>query len=311
MIRKIILAVPLIFIGLMLYIAYGRENLILPKEKVKALYATPYSKFIHWKGAEIHYTDEGSGVPVLMIHGFGGSSRDFSFLDTLMNKHYRVIRVDLPGFGLSDFPKITDNDPDYNKLYEDFFNAFLDTLHLDTLYVAGNSMGGMAAWALSVKHPEKVKKLVLLNSAGYDMEQVVKVATEVFRFNWVRTFFRRGMPEFLTKVSIQKCFVNKNIIDDRKAKVLTDLWNRQGSLDVFFDLATTHHFLDTALIKQVQCPTLILWGKEDQIIPVNHADRFHRDIRNSREIIYSPCGHAPMVECVSEVNRDMDKFFRE
>ncbi|MDB5228217.1 MAG: putative hydrolase yugF, partial [Bacteroidota bacterium] len=151
----------------------------------------------------------------------------------------------------------------------------------------------------------------LLNCASYEMDKVIKVATEAFRFGWVEIFFQKGIPRSLVKFSIAKCFENDSVITDDKAQLLADLWNRKGSLPVFFKLATTTHFLDTALIKQVQCPTLILWGKEDKIIPVNHADRFHRDIRNSKVIIYSPCGHVPMVERPADVAKDITKFFNE
>jgi pimeloyl-ACP methyl ester carboxylesterase len=309
MLKKLLLSIPVILILVLLYIAFGRTNLVLTKQEVRKRYTLPVSKFINWKGNVIHYTDDGAGVPVLMIHGFGGSSRDFRYLDTPMSAHYRIIRVDLPGFGLSDFPKLSGKDPDYNKMYAEFFDYFFDTLHLDTLYVAGNSMGGMAAWDLAIEHPDKVKKLVLLSSAGYEMDKVVKVAAQIFRFNAARVFFNRGIPRSFTGMSIKKCFANPAIVTNDKVEVLNDLWNKQGSLDVFFDLATTTHFLDTSLIKKVQCPTLIIWGKEDKIIPVNHADRFHRDIKNSTEIIYSPCGHVPMVERPAEVGRDMMKFF--
>ncbi|MDB5228956.1 MAG: alpha/beta hydrolase, partial [Bacteroidota bacterium] len=123
-----------------------------------------------------------------MIHGFGGSSHDFVYLDSLMNNKFRIIRVDLPGFGLSDFPEIKEKNADYNKMYTEFFNYFLDTLHLDSMYAVGNSMGGMAAWDMAVEKPGRVKKLVLLNSAAYEMDKVIKVATEAFRFGWVEIF---------------------------------------------------------------------------------------------------------------------------
>lgn len=311
MIKKILLSFFGVILLLLLFLAYGRKNLILSKATVKAKYTTPISHFLNWKGNEIHYTDDGSGFPVLMIHGFGGSSHDFVYLDSLMNDKFRIIRVDLPGFGLSDFPVLKEKNPDYNKMYTEFFNYFLDTLHLDSMYVVGNSMGGMAAWDMAARQPGKVKKLVLLNSAGYEMHKVIKVATEAFRFAWLEIFFQKGVPRSLVKFSITKCFANDSVITDEKTQLLADLWDREGSLDVFFKLATTTHFLDTTLIKQIQCPTLIMWGKEDKIVPVNHADRFHRDIKNSREVIYSPCGHVPMVERPSDVAKDIIQFFKE
>ena len=120
-----------------------RPSLIVSKEKVKADLSQASSHFIQWRGAEIHYTEEGKGIPVLMIHGFGGSFRNFQKLNDSLKNEYRCIRVDLPGFGMSDQPVVNDK-TDFLALYHDFMTFFVDTLHLDSMYVVGNSMGGMA-----------------------------------------------------------------------------------------------------------------------------------------------------------------------
>ncbi len=311
MIKKVLAGILIILIAVPIYIIFFRTNLILNKDLVKKEYTTPISKFLKWRGGDIHYTDDGSGPTVLMIHGFGGCYRDFRILDSLINNHYRVIRIDLPGFGLSDFPKVDGADPDYNKVYSDFFNFFLDTLHLDSMYVCGNSMGGMAAWELAVEHPNAVKKLVLFNAAGYDMQSVIKVAAGFFRHGYLHPFFERGMTTPMVKAGFAMCFANKSIVTDDMAQHHADMLNKQGNLQTMFALATTSHFLDTTEIKKVSCPTLIVWGKEDVIVPYNHAYRFHRDIKNSRVILYSPCGHVPMIERPLEVQKDVEKFFAE
>ena len=169
MIKKIAIAFAIIIVGLFLYAAYGRKDLTLSKAYVKEKYRLPDSKFIYWNGIEIHYTESGQGFPIVMIHGFGGSGRDFIILDSLVNDQYKVYRIDLPGFGLSDFPVQTETAPDYIKVYDAYFSFLLDTLNIDSCYVMGNSLGGLMSWNLTVKHPDVVKKLVLFNSAGYDM----------------------------------------------------------------------------------------------------------------------------------------------
>lgn len=92
MIKKTVIAVVLILAALFLFVCYGRKDLTLSKMEVKAKYTGPYSKFLQWKGAEIHYTDDGAGFPVLMIHGFGGSTENFYLLDSLIRDKYRVDR---------------------------------------------------------------------------------------------------------------------------------------------------------------------------------------------------------------------------
>jgi pimeloyl-ACP methyl ester carboxylesterase len=297
-----------IFAAALLYFSYGRKSLIRSKDEVIAKYTTPNSHFLDWKGARMHYTDNGSGPLVLMIHGFGGSFMDFAMLDSLIRDNYRVIRVDLPGFGLSDFPDVGDK-PDYQKLYTDYFNFFLDTLHIDTMYLAGNSMGGMMSWVITNEHPEKVKKLVLLNSAGYDMDQTIKKLK--FNNTWLQTLFHRGIPNYVIASALKNIFYTTNANTTFKTDRTADFWNKEGNLDVIFSLATSHAFPDTALITSIHCPTLIIWGKQDNLIPCTAADKFHRDIANSRVIVYDSCGHAPMIERPVEVSRDVARFFSE
>jgi pimeloyl-ACP methyl ester carboxylesterase len=175
----------------------------------------------------------------------------------------------------------------------------------------GNSMGGMMAWDLAVEHPEKVRKLVLLSSAGYDMEKVSEHVTQVFRYKWIQALLHKGIPKFATKIGVRSCFYDKNFFTEQKLQRVNDFWNIKGNLQVIFDLSNTHKFLDTSLIAKIACPTLILWGRQDNLISYNYADRFHRDIKNSSEIIYDSCGHIPMGEHPLDVERDVRKFFSE
>ncbi len=313
MYKKIALAVVIVIVGLFLYAAYGRKDLTLTKEYVKEKYVLPNSKFINWNGTEIHYTESGSGFPILMIHGFGGSGRDFILLDSSLNTKYRVIRVDLPGFGLSDFPKQKEENPDYIKVYDDYFTFLLDTLHLDSCYVMGNSLGGLMSWNLAVKHPSVVKKLVLFNSAGYDMKAVVENATNAryFKSPFVQLLLQKGLPVFLTKRGMNRIFFDKSIVTDERAQRFNDFWNREGNMKQVMSMVTSDKYIDESLIKQVACPTLIVWGKHDKIVDPKYAERFHSDIMKSRVIMYDSCGHVPMLERPLDVKRDVLKFLNE
>src|ERR1051325_1410705 len=117
------------------YFIYLRPFTIISKQEAKEKYSLPDSHFLQWRGGDIHYVDEGKGFPILMIHGLAGSHRNFGRIAERLKNDYRCIRVDLPGFGLSDCPQAPEND--YRKLYSDFFSFFLDTLHLDSFYAMG------------------------------------------------------------------------------------------------------------------------------------------------------------------------------
>ncbi len=312
MFKKILLSVIVIIVIALLYAVYGRKDLTLSKAYLKEKYSHPNSKFLKWKGGEVHYTETGIGFPILMIHGFGGSNWDFKILDSLLNDKYRVIRVDLPGFGLSDFPTKEGDNTDFQQVYNEYFKFLADTLHLDSMFVIGNSLGGMMAWNLALQQPANVKKMVLFNSAGYDMREALKTANaEIFRKKYVQLLLKKGLPKFMTKKGISRVFYNNSILTETRIKRVNEMWNREGNLKHIISMATSDQFPDEEKIKNISCPTLIIWGKQDVILPVKYADMFARDIKNSQKIIYDSCGHVPMMEKSAEVKRDVLKFLTE
>ena len=293
-----------------LYITTLRPNLIISKAEDKARFTQPTSHFIKWRGSEIHYTDEGQGIPVVMIHGFGGSFLNWNKLDARMNSEYRVIRVDLPGFGLSDLPEPDGAKTDFVQQYRDFMTFFIDTLHLDSLYVVGNSMGGMMAWGTAADHPDKVKKLVLLAAAGYDLENISNNVARFMKMPFIRSFFLRGLPLSSSEGSAKKVYADTTKINHESVRNNNMMWNRDGNIKAACDIVSCGIYPDSTLITKIQCPTLIIWGKQDQIVPVDHAYRFQRDIKGSQLLIYDTCGHCAMMERPDETAAAIKAFFK-
>ena len=115
-------------------------------------------------GINIHYSDEGSGDVILLLHGVFSSLHTFNKWAEHLCKSYRVIRIDLPGFGLTG-PSI---DNEYGMdLYIGYIRKFMDNLGVDKFHIAGNSLGGWIAWEFAVAHEERINKMVLVNAAGY------------------------------------------------------------------------------------------------------------------------------------------------
>jgi pimeloyl-ACP methyl ester carboxylesterase len=283
---------------------------IRPAAEVKQEFSQEHSYFYTWRGKEIHYTDEGEGIPVLMIHGLGGSLRNFQKLTGVMPHGYRILRVDLPGFGMSDFPYANTQDTvDYIATYRAFISEFLDYTHVDSVYVIGNSLGGWMSWDLATIHPEKVKKLVLISSAGYDMEAVAKNAAAIFEYDMVHAALKKGVPEFITDNAIKRSHYNTALITGEGKKAMNAFFNREGNIEHMFKLIASKQYADTARIKMVQAPTLIIWGKQDGIIPVAHAEKFHRDIPGSEVVIIDSCGHVAQNEKTEQVLSSVLRFF--
>jgi len=312
MFRKSILFLVALLLLSAAYAVFRKDHTV-PKEQVKAAYSLPNSHFIRWKGAEMHYTESGNdtNMTVLMIHGFGGSNRDFQILDSLINHRYHVIRVDMPGFGLSDYPFVY-GEKTFRDAYSEYFNFLMDTLGIDSFHVMGNSLGGLMSLELATQHPEKVKSLVLFNSAGYDMEEVMRSANAfVLRNPLVKVLVKKGMSEFMTSRGMRRVVYSDTLLTDEKVRRVNSMWNREGNMRHLVEMANAKESPDEAMIRSVACPTLIVWGREDQIINVKFAERFHRDIPGSRLVIYDACGHVPMIERPEEVYAEVMDFLRD
>lgn len=308
---KLAAAAVLVAVGTLIYFIYLRPSTIISKAEAKEKFRLPESHFLQWRGGDIHYVDEGSGFPILMIHGLAGSHRNFGAIARRLKRDYRCIRVDLPGFGLSDCPQAPAHD--YRKLYSDFFAFFLDTLNLHSFYLMGNSMGGWIAWEMAVRYPERIRKLVLICSAGYDMEKVAEKLSRGMRSSsvFVEKLMSRGIPYSVTRRNVEYCFADVSRINKEEVEIANALTNREGNFHTILELLRHRKDSDTSRISTIQCPVLIVWGKKDNIIPYTHAYRFQRDIPNNRLILYDDCGHVPMIEKAEEFERDFRKFVQE
>ena len=305
--------IPLFILGLLIFtatIAMLRPSLVVPKALVRKELEQPNSKYFSWKGNMIHYVDEGQGIPVLMIHGFGGSHYNFQKLSELMKDKYRVIRVDLPGFGLSDFPK---DEQDYATMYRSFVADFVNRLEIDSVYVMGNSMGGGIAWLYTLDHPEKVKGLVLLDAFGYDAEVIRKEVLRGERLSFLSPFLKKGLPITISRKTQLQCYEDDSMVNDDVVNRSNRFWNAEGNIDAFLSLASYSNFPTEENIKKILTPTLIVWGKQDAIIPAEHATHFHQDIKNSTVVLLDHCGHVPMAEkpdCVLQAFVSFEKSLK-
>ena len=301
---KILIAI-LACIILSICLIFLRPTTIIKREDAIKELAQKDSKFLDWNGTKIHYIDQGKGKTIIMIHGLGGSHRNFEKIAKELSKDYRVIRIDLPGFGLSEFPEKRE---DFVSIYDEALNSFITQLKLDSIILMGNSMGGMISWAYTYKHPEKVEKLILMGSAGYNLIEARKQAVQFTRFKFMKYLTTNGLPLFITKKGVERCYHDNSFIIESEVIKANRFWNVEGNLEVFFKLTQTNSFPDEAWIKQINKPTLIIWGDDDKIAPLINALKFEKDIINSKKIIYENCGHMPQNECTQRLAKDVRIF---
>lgn len=303
----IILAILVVIATSAVLIAKFRPNEILPEDDIISKHSTPISKFMTWEGNRIHYTEQGQGETIIMVHGFGGCYFNFNDIAQNLSKDYRVISICTPGMGMSQF-KQCNPQIDFFDQYKKFFRKLFDEIQVDQAYLMGNSLGGLISWEITLDQPERVKGLVLVNSAGYELDKVLANAAGPLRWKWFGSLLSKGMPRFVTDDCLKRPFYDKKKVNPAELQLTYDFLNKEGSINTLLSLATCGLKPDMESVKNIQTPTLIVWGQNDIIIPVKHAHWFKRDIPNSTLKIYDKCGHMAMMEYPNEVAEDFRNF---
>jgi 2-hydroxy-6-oxonona-2,4-dienedioate hydrolase len=250
-------------------------------------------------GAKIHYIEAGSGPVVVLLHGLGGNTTNWAFNVAALAQKHRVVVLDQIGFGQSDKPLIN-----YRiATYVDFLDAFLQKLKIERASFVGNSMGGWVAAAFALAHPEKVERLVLVDAAGFSFAQGFDT-TQLIKLN---PSTREGMKELVSRVFYNKqIFMSDAFIDASMAARIT-AGDGHTIRSITESIIRREDFLDNRLsvIKQ---PTLIIWGREDGLLPLADGQRFQKEIPGAQLLVFEQCGHVPQVEKAAEFNAAVLKF---
>lgn len=277
----------------------------IPVEKLKSKYANEHSKFVTIDGLTVHYRDEGKGFPLLLLHAAPSSLHTFDRLTADLSEQYRVIRLDLPGYGLTG-PNASE---DYSiQWYLRFLDSFLNALQVDSCYAAGNSFGGRLAAELAYEKPRRIKKLVLIDADGYPADDAGVLGIQMARNPLLRPIVRYVTPRFFIAMNLKEVFGGRTAVPDETVDRYYDLFRRTGNRDTFIAMSNRQPEDISGHVKSLELPTLILWGKEDTVFPPRYAEYFHRDIAGSRVIIYDGVGHMPQEVIPEKMAADMRAF---
>ena len=288
----------LVFTSIIVF--YGYQD--VPVEKLKQKYANQASTFVNISGMDVHYRDEGvksDSIPIVLIHGTGASLHTFDAWTDELKKTKRVIRMDLPAYGLTGpFPNRNYSMDNYVK----FIHDFLLSLKIKKCILGGNSLGGQIAWNFIVNHPNNIEKLILIDAAGYPVEsKSVPMAFKIAQTPILNKLLLYVTPRFMVKSSIENVYYDTskvtNSLVERYFKLTLREGNRQAFVDRFNMKSPASSY---AKIKRIQQPTLILWGAKDLLIPIKNAYRFQKDLPNNQLVILDKVGHTPMEESPKE-----------
>ncbi|MGN6274473.1 MAG: alpha/beta fold hydrolase [Solirubrobacterales bacterium] len=262
-------------------------------------------------GAEVNYAEVGEGEPILFVHGLAGCWRNWLENVPWFGRNYRAIALDLPGFGESPKPSWEISMGNYGRLIHDF----CERLGLDRVAaLVGNSMGGFVSTEAVIQQPQRFERLVLVSAAGISFAEAkgrrvdavarsIEVAAPRFLVGDRRFFLTRPAGK---KIAFGRVFRNPNKL---RPELLKEQTTPGLSAPGFADAMVSIAGYDTReRLPEIEIPTLVVWGLNDQIVPVEAALGYHRLIPNSRLEIFERTGHLPQLERPARFNPLVEEF---
>jgi len=260
----------------------------------------PVEREIAVFGQKIHYVEAGAGPPVILLHGLGGSTQNWGLNFGPLSKGFHVIIPDQIGFGTSDKPLIN-----YRiATYVDFLDQFCKQLKIERATLVGGSMGGWVAAAFTIAFPDRVDRLVLVDAAGYAPPANYDYRT-LYGLN---PSSREGMKQLAGRVFFNKVFASDQVMEQFMTQRISagDGYTINRIID---SMIRGEDFLDNR-VQAIKQPTLIIWGREDGLIPLSDGQRFKKEIPNSTLVVIEQCGHVPNFEKAEEFNMALQRFLK-
>ena len=251
---------------------------------------------------ELHFTDTGPrDAPILvLVHGYSASLNTWDAWVRNLRKDYRVIRLDLPGHGLS---RCVDNDEIGIEQFIASIDRVTHSLDVDQFTLVGSSMGGHTAWAYALAHPDRLDGLVLVDAAGWlsapgedDKDPVI---FKLLRNGFARNVMKDLDMSALIRSGLENSFADPELVTDEMVERYSAMsrapCHREALLKIMIGTSLRVPASKERL-SAITVPTLILHGDTDNLIPVAHAEKFADAIPGSKLIIYPETGHIPQEE---------------
>ena len=266
-------------------------------DELKVEYANQYSNFIEIDGMQVHYRIEGEGFPIVLIHGTASSLHTWDAWTKELKKTNTIIRMDLPAFGLTGPNKTAD----YSiKSYTTFLDQFLNEIAIDSFHLAGNSLGGNIAWNYAAEHPNKVDKLILLDASGLPTNKAQPAVFKMVKMPVISNLFLYVTPKFFINKNMQEVYADDTKITDNLVSRYHKIALREGNRQAFIDRARMDFKLGSKAnidkLKSIQNSTLLIWGAQDNWIPLDNGKRMNSVMQNSKLVVLESSGHVPMEE---------------
>lgn len=261
----------------------------LPKDTLQSRYGLTPQNVVALEDASIYYKDSGptDAPTVLLLHGFGSSLQTWDTWSQKLELNYRVIRLDLPGFGLTG-PSISNDYSEERDLKT--LIQFVDKLGIEKMSVVGHSMGGKLAWSFAAADPTRVNALVLMAPDGFPKPE--DIGSKPYASPAIMGLIEYALPKYLVKKSIEPAFANASALAPELVNRYYDMLRAPGVRRAILARGNQTVYTDPVpRLKAIQAPTLLMWGETDQMIPSSNASNYESVLMRSKTVVLPKMGH--------------------
>jgi pimeloyl-ACP methyl ester carboxylesterase len=282
----------------------------IPKGEI--LGKAPEDKYIMIDNVNYHYREyPGTGLNIFLLHGFASSTYTWEkVIPHLTLQGYHVWALDMKGAGWSDKP--VDSKYDIFTLTQEV-NKWMEVMGLKDVVFVGNSLGGAIAVLMAQEHPDKTGQIVLIDSAGYPIKKpfIIRMAKMPLAGEITKLFFGRWMVGW----NLKEVYYNDDLITEETIDAYYNRMRTENVLDAKVALARSIDF-DAFTpyinrISEIKNRTLIIWGENDEWIPVESGHKFRKDLSNSTLVILPECGHMPQEEKPEQTAKTIIDFIEK
>jgi pimeloyl-ACP methyl ester carboxylesterase len=255
-------------------------------------------QYIKISGIETRYISQGEGPAVLLVHGFGGFLESWEYNMADLSINHTVFAIDLPGHG-----KTAKVEEGYTLKYAvDFVLDFIKSMGIGPVSLVGHSAGGLICGAIAADHPEMVEKLILVDSAG--LNRNIPLAFRIATIPVIKQLVITLSLKTFIKYGTRRAFYNPMVIDQEWVRMSYEYLQNAPAKRTLLNILSANIDIAglkeeatiTSRLKSIQCPTLVIHGVQDRIIPADHLTEIYQLIPQVECEIFDECGHCPHME---------------
>ena len=268
---------------------YGLWAPDIELSELRARYSVTSQDVVMVDGLNVHYKDTGpkDAPVVLLLHGFGSSLQTWDLWAAKLETQYRVIRLDLPGFGLTGPSPLHDYSESGDLAT---LTHFVNKLGLTSFSIVGQSMGGKMAWSLAAAEPDRVKALVLMAPDGFP--EAKDIGTKPYAVPAIMGLMKFCLPKYLVRKSIEPAFFDASALSDSLVDRYYDMLRAPGVRAAILERSNQTIYTDPVpRLKKITAPTLLIWGDKDRMIPSSNAQSYAKVLSSSKTVLLPNSGH--------------------